>query len=163
MMKIGVISDNHGYINPNVYAIFDGVAQILHAGDIGSEDIITSLEAIAPVHAIHGNIDTFPLTARYPEVLALEIQGIKICMIHHFISLKISVIQNAIRKFPENKLDLLICGHSHQAKLQRIDDVLIFNPGSAGKRRFSLRPAVGIVHIVEDGSFTPEIIYLDEQ
>jgi len=64
-MKLGVISDTHGYINPKVFPIFEGVGQILHAGDIGSEDIITTLETIAPVQAIHGNIDAFPLNTRY--------------------------------------------------------------------------------------------------
>jgi hypothetical protein len=162
-MKIGVIADTHGYLHPNVFRVFDGVELILHAGDIGTEDIITSLETIAPVRAIYGNIDTFPLSTRYPEVLAMEIHGVGICMIHQFISVKTSLVQNALQKLANGKLDLVICGHTHEAKLQRKDGVLVFNPGSAGKRRFSLRLAVGLLTIPDDGSYTPEIVYLDTQ
>ena len=162
-MKIGVISDTHGSLHPNVFRAFEGVELIFHAGDIGSEDIITSLETITPVRAIYGNIDAFPLSTRYPEVLALEIHGVGICMIHQFISIKTSSIQNALRTLNNGKLDLVICGHTHEAKLERKEDVLIFNPGSAGKRRFSLRQAVGILTINEDGRFVPEIVFLENQ
>ncbi|MFQ5825143.1 MAG: metallophosphoesterase family protein [bacterium] len=161
-MKIGVLSDTHGFINPNVFSIFDGVELILHAGDIGSEDIITSLETLAPVKAIHGNMDTFPLSTRYLQILTLEIHEVAICMIHQFISVTNSVIQNAALKLPNNKIDLLIYGHTHQPKLERVDGVLLFNPGSAGKRRFSLRPTVGLLTILNNGKFIPEIIYLEE-
>lgn len=160
-MKIGVVADTHGYLHPNVFRVFENVELILHAGDIGAEDIITALETLAPVRAIHGNVDTFPLSTRYPEVLAMEIHGIGICMIHQFISVKTSSVQNALRKLTNSRLDLLICGHTHEAKLERQDDVLIFNPGSAGKRRFSLQQAVGILTISEDGRFVPEIVYLE--
>ncbi len=162
-MKIGVIADTHGYLHPNVFRVFEGVELILHAGDIGTEDIITSLETIAPVRAIYGNIDTFPLSTRYPEVLAMEIHGVGICMIHQFISVKTSQVQNAQGKLANGKLDLVICGHTHEAKLQQKDGVLIFNPGSAGKRRFSLRQAVGLLTISENGNYVPEIVYLEAQ
>jgi putative phosphoesterase len=162
-MKIGIISDTHSYINPKVFSLFEGVELILHAGDIGTIDIITSLEALAPVKAICGNIDTFPLSTRYPQVLGLEIHGVGICIIHQFISIKNSIVQQAVAQLPNKKLNLVICGHSHEAKLQRVDQVLVFNPGSAGKSRFSLRPAVGMLTISEWGQYTPEIIYLDEK
>ena len=162
-MKIGIISDTHGYINPKVFSLFEGVELILHAGDIGTIDIVTSLEALAPLKAIHGNIDTFPLSTRYPQVLGLEIHGVGICLIHQFISIKNSIIQQEVSQLPSKKLDVVICGHSHDAKLQRMDEVLVFNPGSAGKPRFSLRPAVGMLTISENGWYTPEIIYLDEK
>ncbi|HEX9652680.1 MAG TPA: metallophosphoesterase family protein [bacterium] len=161
-MKIGVIADTHGYLHPNVFRAFEGMELILHAGDIGTEDIITSLESIAPVRAIHGNIDIFPLSTRYPEALALEIHGVGICMIHLFISVRTSPVQNALRNLHIGKLELVICGHTHEAKLERKEEVLIFNPGSAGRRRFSLRQAVGIITISDDGRFVPEIIYLEK-
>jgi hypothetical protein len=160
-MKVGVIADTHGYLHPNVFSAFAGVDEILHAGDIGTEDIITSLETIAPVCAIHGNVDTFPLSTRYPEALALSIQGVGICIVHQFISVKNSSIQNSLRKLGNGKLDLVICGHTHEAKLERKEGVLVFNPGSAGKRRFSLRQAVGLLKISDDGNFVPEIVYLE--
>jgi putative phosphoesterase len=160
-MKIGVISDTHGYVNPKVFSVFEGVEFILHAGDIGSEDVMTSLETLAPVRAIHGNVDTFPLSTRYPDVLTIEIQGVAICMIHQFISLNNSVIQNAAKQFPKKKIDLLIYGHTHEAKLERVGGVWLFNPGAAGKRRFFLKPAVGLLTISAPGRVIPEIIYLE--
>lgn len=160
-MKLGVISDTHGYINPNVFPIFEGVEQILHAGDIGSEDIITTLEAIAPVQAIHGNVDTFPLSTKYPGTLTLEIHGALICIIHEFFSLNDPVIQGAVAQSGNKELAMVIYGHTHQAKLQRAGEVLLFNPGSAGKRRLSLRPAVGLLTISTRGELTPEICYLN--
>jgi putative phosphoesterase len=160
-MKIGVISDTHGFIDPKVFTVFDGVELILHAGDIGSEDIITSLETMAPVKAIHGNIDMFPLSTRYPEVLALEVEGAAICLIHQFIDVRNSKIRDAMAKTSQARPDIVIFGHSHEAKLEQSGEVLLFNPGSAGKRRFSLRPTVGLL-TVSEGDFTPEIVYLDE-
>ena len=161
-MKLGVISDTHGYINPKVFPIFAGVGQILHAGDIGSEDIITTLEAIAPVQAIHGNIDTFPMSTRYPAVLTLDINGALICIIHDFFGLPDPRITDAVQNSGKKKLDLLIYGHSHEAKLARNGEVLLFNPGAAGKQRFSLRPAVGLLTVSESGELTPEICYLND-
>lgn len=162
-LKIGVISDTHSYINPKVYEVFEGVDQILHAGDIGHVDVIASLEAIAPVQAIHGNIDTFPLLSRYPDILTIEIRGVAICMIHEFKGLQDPLLKARLQDLQKSKLDLVIFGHSHEAKLDRQDDVILFNPGAAGKRRFNLRPAVGLLTIAEQGSFTPEIVYLDRQ
>lgn len=160
-MKIGVISDTHSYINPKVFPAFEGVELILHAGDIGSEDIVTSLETLAPVKAIQGNIDTFPLSTRYPEVLATEIEGVVICIIHHFIDIRHSQIRQVLEQISRRQPDIVIFGHSHQAKLEHVGEVLLFNPGSAGNRRFSLRPSVGLLDISSDGTFSPDIVYLD--
>lgn len=161
MKTIGVISDTHGYIDPRAYSALDGVELILHAGDIGNEDVIASLETVAPVQAVWGNVDAFPLTTRYPEVLAVAPGGVRICVIHQYVDLRTSNIRNVVRRQLEGKLDILIYGHSHQARLERAGDIYLFNPGSAGKRRFSLRPAVGLITIYDTGVFMPEVIYLD--
>jgi len=158
-VRIGVISDTHGYINPKVYDVFVGIETILHAGDIGDEDVITSLETLAPVQAIHGNIDTFPLRERYPDILTRTIHGVKICMIHEYRGLRDQLLQRRLQQKP----DVVIFGHSHQAKIDKEEGTVLFNPGAAGRRRFNLRPAVGLLTIKHEGSFTPEIIYLDEQ
>lgn len=161
-MKIGVISDTHGTINPRVYEVFENVDLILHAGDIGTEDVITSLQTLAPVKAVHGNVDTFPLTTHYPASLALKIDGVGICVVHQFISLRNSVITDAAKQAGVKQIDVLIHGHTHQARLTREDGALIFNPGAAGKRRFSLKPAVGLLTIEGQGGYRPEIVYLEE-
>lgn len=160
-MKIGVISDTHDYIQPKVYEVFSDVELILHAGDIGTEDVITSLEALAPVRAIHGNVDGFPLSTRYPEELRLSISGVNILVLHIFTGVNSPQVDAARASFSDSKLDLVIYGHSHRAQLERCEDVLLFNPGAAGRRRFSLRPAVGLVKISAPGKFVPEIVYLD--
>lgn len=161
MQKIGVIADNHSFINPRVYDVFDDVELILHAGDIGTMDVITSLEALAPVSAVYGNIDTFPLVSKYPEIFAIEISGVSICVTHIFPGLHDSKVQELVRDKLGGQLDIFICGHSHKAKVERIGSTFVFNPGSAGKRRFRLRPAVGLINIYSLNNFTPEIIYLD--
>jgi putative phosphoesterase len=161
-MEIGLISDTHGYINPRVFEVFSAVNHILHAGDIGSEDIITSLEAIAPVQAIHGNVDSFPMLSRYPAALALTLKRIVFCVIHIFRGVDDPLITDALRNIGKSRPDVIVFGHSHQAKLEWRDGACLFNPGSAGKRRFNLRPTVGLVSLNEDGSFDPRIVYLDE-
>ncbi len=157
---IGVISDTHNFINPKVFSVFEGVELIFHAGDTGTENIITSLETIAPVQAVYGNVDTFPIITRYPEVFSETIEGIKICMLHQFTGMNSDLILNASQKL-RGELDIVIFGHSHRASLQREDNTFLFNPGAAGKKRFSLKPAVGLIKIINPGQFVPEIIYLD--
>ncbi|TDI87791.1 MAG: metallophosphoesterase [Caldithrix sp.] len=160
-MEIGVIADTHGHVNPKVYDIFAGVDQILHAGDIGGVDIITSLETLAPVQAVYGNVDTFPISTNYPETLTTQIAGVNICMTHIYTGLESNLVQEALKQLPGQRLDLLIYGHSHQAKLERVGNTYLFNPGSAGRKRFSVRPAVGLLKITESGACLPQIIYLE--
>lgn len=160
-MRIGVISDTHGHVHPKVYPLFEGVDLILHAGDIGSEDVITSLEAVAPVKAVHGNVDVFPLTTRYPAVLPLLLEGVAVCVLHELVPPGHPLLQTALKELKRDQLDVLIYGHTHDARLEQRGGVTLFNPGSAGKRRFSLRPAVGFLQLTGSGNFVPEIKYLD--
>src|SRR5829696_6447606 len=82
-MRIGVISDTHGYLDPRAAVALAGVARILHAGDIGSSAIIDALEAIAPVDAVHGNVDTgTPLARRYPASRQIVIEDVRIHITH---------------------------------------------------------------------------------
>jgi len=161
-MKIGVISDTHGVINPRVFELFAGVDQILHAGDIGGGDIVTALETLAPVQAVYGNVDTFPEVERYPEVWFAEISGIRIVMLHIFSNLDDTRLVSIQKKQGIHRPDIVIFGHSHKAEMRRDNGVLLLNPGSAGRRRFSLRPAVAIIDIPEPGRFEANIHYLDE-
>ncbi len=98
---------------------------------------------------------------RYPEVLAVELGGVRICMLHEFRGLADAKLLAACKTLPGQNADLVICGHSHQAKLEKINGIFVLNPGAAGRKRFSLRPAIGMIHVQEKGQFTPEIIYLD--
>ena len=142
-MKIGLISDTHGQLRSRVLELFDGVDLILHAGDIGNLGIITELEAVAPVHAVHGNTDSSEIAAQYGESVELDLGGVRVAMTHgHLLG---SPTAPALRKqFPT--ADVIVYGHTH---VQRIDrgSPLVINPGAAGPARFKLKPSVAVLEL----------------
>jgi len=140
-VKIGVISDTHGYLDPQVSTLFRGVEHILHAGDIGHPSILTDLEQLAPVTAVLGNND-FGLPLHETEVV--ELAGRKF-LIHHIL------VPGAPHDRIKSRLaredpDVVVFGHSHQAHCQVIGGTLYFNPGYAGKPRFKLARTVAILN-----------------
>lgn len=153
-MKIGLISDTHSILPGPVFDIFKGVKQIFHAGDIGNPEVIQDLEIICPVHAVYGNIDSWPVTIHYPDMLIREIDGKKICLVHDIIKPKYYSYQ----LFKKNiEVDIVIFGHTHVAEYQTYREVLYINPGSASKSRDR---KIGTVAILELGKnpLKPEII-----
>ena len=140
-MKIGIISDTHGFLDPRIFELFSGVSHILHAGDIGPDSIIAELETIAPVTAVIGNTDsssTFRLTE------AVTLAGRKF-LVHHIVephALKEELRLRVARERP----DVVVFGHTHKAFCGMIDGVLFFNPGSAGKPRFGRGRTAAILH-----------------
>jgi uncharacterized protein len=139
-MRIGVISDTHGLLRPEAVELLRGSEHIIHAGDIGSPDIIPALETIAPVTAIRGNIDTQPWARRFPETEAVELGGVTIYVIHDVNTLDLNPKAAGFAA--------VISGHSHVSKQETKNGVLYFNPGSAGPRRFKLPVSVGQLEIV---------------
>src|SRR5689334_9788842 len=140
-MIIGVISDTHGLLRPEALELLRGSEHIIHAGDIGSPDIITDMEKIAPVTAIRGNVNTQSWARRFAETEVVELAGLHIYVIHDL---------NALDLNPKAAgFAAVISGHSHQPKQEMKDGVLYFNPGSAGPRRFKLPISVGRLVIVE--------------
>ena len=149
-MKIGLISDTHGYLDRRVHDIFAGVSHILHGGDIGYDEIIFELQSIAPVTAVLGNNDA-GLTYRETEVVTL---AEKKFLVHHILVPRAphSVIREAIdRETP----DVVVFGHSHQPHNEVIGRTLYVNPGYSGKPRFRLERSVALLHI-EDGGLRME-------
>ncbi|MEO8201879.1 MAG: metallophosphoesterase family protein [Gemmatimonadota bacterium] len=144
-MRLGIISDTHGLLRPQVFEIFREVDHILHAGDIGSADLLTELEAIAPVTAVSGNTDDWDVRARVPEVIETRIEGLDFLLIHgHQLGSPTPARLNAA--YP--KADVIIFGHTHRPLLTTIDLVVtVMNPGGAGARRFDLPPSVGIMEL----------------
>ena len=145
-MKIGVISDTHGHLDPSIATLFDGVEHILHAGDIGSSSIILGLETIAPVTAVLGNNDA-GLAFKETEVIALA--GRKF-LVHHIVELRAphEIIRRRIeRETPE----VVVFGHSHKPHCETIGRTLFLNPGYAGKPRFNLPRSVALVHCEAGG------------
>jgi putative phosphoesterase len=142
-MIVGVISDTHGLLRPEAVEFLRGSEHIIHAGDIGSPEIIPALEKIAPVTAIRGNIDVQPWALRFAEIEVVELAGLHIYVIHDV---------NALDLNPKAAgFAAVISGHSHKPGQATKDGVLYFNPGSAGSRRFSLPISIGRLEISPDG------------
>lgn len=140
-MKVGLISDTHGKLRNEVFDAFANVDLILHAGDIGSADIVTALEAIAPVHAVHGNTDGFGLRAVYPEELQLTFEGKRIHIVHGH---QLGSPTPAKLRAGHSSADVIVYGHTHMPLLDAAPP-LVVNPGAAGPARFNLKPSVAIL------------------
>lgn len=147
-MRIGLISDTHGLLRPEAVQALAGVEQIIHAGDVGTADVIERLQAIAPVHAVRGNNDRGAWAAALPDRLDLEWAGVRIRVLH---DLKELESERAGGEF-----GAVIAGHSHKPEIVELDGVLFVNPGSAGPRRFKLPVTVGFL-MLADGSARAEI------
>jgi putative phosphoesterase len=144
-MRLGVISDTHGLLRPEVFDAFAGVDQILHAGDVGSEDLLLELETIAPVTAVYGNTDDSDLRSTLPKVATLQLDGFEIVVTHgHQFGSPTPAALNAA--FPDAQI--IVFGHTHRPLLTIVDVVVtVMNPGGAGARRFNLPPSVGILEL----------------
>lgn len=137
--RIGVISDTHGQLHPQIHKHFQGVDLITHAGDIGSPRIIKQLNTIAKVEAVLGNTDTPYYYPNLTKSKTLQVADRRIHLIHIIDLLDIEPV--------ESKTDIIIFGHSHKPTIKKLDNVLYFNPGSAGPRRFDLPVSLGVVEI----------------
>jgi len=159
-MKIGVISDTHGYFDPRLRELLKGVEGILHAGDVDSPDILEELKKIAPVHAVRGNVDGADLNL--PLTRTLELAGVQVEMQHILPGRQAELAewshaalqghplpkrgQGFLKNFGE-ATRVVVFGHSHEPCLIALTQTLFFNPGSAGKRRFSLPRCCGLLEI----------------
>jgi uncharacterized protein len=141
-MLIGVISDTHGLLRPEVVAALAGVEHILHAGDVGKFSILERLREIAPVTAIRGNVDVSGRCAELPATDVVELGDKLFYLVHSVHDLDINPAAAGVA--------VVVSGHSHKALVEVRDGVIYFNPGSAGPKRFSLPVTVGFV-TVEDG------------
>ncbi len=139
MVVVGVIADTHGLLRPEVFPAFVGVEHILHAGDIGDAAILATLQSIAPVTAIRGNIDRMGACAALPAEEYVTLGGINLHMLHDVHTLSLDPAAADVQA--------VIFGHSHKPLLEHRRGVLFFNPGAAGPRRFSLPITVGLLHV----------------
>jgi len=142
-LRIGIISDTHGLLRPEAEQHLAGVAQIIHAGDIGRPEIITALGRIAPVIAIRGNVETADWADRYPATATFELGGRTIHLVHDVHDFALDPRASGI--------DLVVSGHSHQPRIETVGGVLYLNPGSAGPRRFSLPVTLAILELSGSG------------
>jgi len=147
-MRLGVISDTHGLFDEAIPAIFKGVNAIIHAGDIGRIEVIKRLEQIAPVFAVEGNNDSFGI---YPEERIENWAGYRVLIRHIFGEL------HQLRKADRLRIadlcpHLVVFGHSHRPYNEMLGETILFNPGSAGPRRFSLPRTVGLLSLRRNGA-----------
>ena len=142
-MRIGVISDTHGLVRDQAVAALRGSEMILHAGDVGSGDVLDTLDGIAPVIAVRGNIDWPAWAETLPETRTVEIAGRRLHLLHDIGMLDLDPAAEGI--------DAVIFGHSHQPLNERRDGVLYLNPGSAGPRRFRLPICLARLDVGEEG------------
>jgi len=144
-MKLGIISDTHGHLDPRVEKIFAGVDHILHAGDVGPHSLLLELEGIAPVTAVLGNTDNW-LNLKFTELV--ELAGRKF-LVHHIVDPH-ELNDDLKARIAEERPDVVVFGHTHKPFCETIGGVLFFNPGYAGKQRFALERSVAILECDEN-------------
>jgi putative phosphoesterase len=150
-MRVGVISDTHGLLRPEVVPALQGVEHILHAGDVGDISILDRLRQIAPVTAIRGNIDSSGACAALPATEAVVLADCLVYMVHALADLDLHPGAAGV--------GVVVYGHSHKAVVETRNGVLYLNPGSAGPRRFHLPVTLAVMNI-SAGSASAEILPL---
>jgi uncharacterized protein len=128
--QIGVISDTHGLLRPEAIEALLGSDLILHAGDIGTPEILEELSTIAPVVAVRGNNDVGAWARTIPESETIAIENVSIHLLHIAKDLKLDPKTAGVQ--------VVISGHSHKPSIEEREGILFLNPGSAGPRRFKL-------------------------
>ena len=145
-MIIGVIADTHGLVRPEVMELFRGVSLVIHAGDIGTPDVLSILRKVAPVRAVRGNVDKGAWAEALPETDIIECNGSFIYLLHDLNTLDLDPAAAGMQA--------VISGHSHRPGESRKNGVLYLNPGSAGPRRFKLPITAALLRIEESGEIT---------
>jgi uncharacterized protein len=139
---LGIISDTHGLLRPEVLPIFRNVELIIHAGDIGNPEILSELRAIAPVVPVRGNNDTGNWAKAIPETETVQVGRVQLFVLHNLKELDVNPASAGFH--------VVISGHSHRPSINWQHDVLFLNPGSAGPRRFKL--PISVARIMVDGT-----------
>lgn len=156
--SIGLISDTHGWLDPRIHEAFSGCEAIVHAGDIGKQEVLDELAQIAAVHAVKGNIDGGDLRF-LPLELVVEIAGKRIAVLH--------IAGNPRRPRPaaldlirREAPDVLVVGHSHIPVVGRVEGALWINPGAAGRHGFHTESFAAILHVDAEGGLALDRVHL---
>lgn len=148
LVRVGVLSDTHGLLRPQVLERLEGVDHIVHAGDIGSVDILAELAVLAPVTAVYGNTDGFDVRAEVPEEVTLELGRHRIAVVHGH-QLGSPAPDPLRRRYPG--VDVVVYGHTHRPLVDESEPPLVLNPGSAGPVRFRLPVSLALLHLSAGG------------
>ena len=151
-MRIGILSDTHGLLRPEVLDALSGAELIIHAGDIGAPQVLESMRAIAPVFAVRGNVDTQAWARRLPATQTVPVDKHRFHVLHNVLDLSIDLAAAGIAT--------VIFGHSHRPWIETRGGVLYLNPGSAGPRRFKLPVCIARVEIAGT-RIEPTLVALD--
>ena len=145
-MRLGIISDTHNVLRPEVLEVFSQVDHILHGGDVGDADILIQLEALAPVTAVFGNTDGLDMRGKLPKVAQIQLDGFDV-VVTHGDQLGHPTPALLHEAFP--RAEIIVFGHTHTPVLELVDrTVTVMNPGSAGPKRFDRpAPSVGIMEL----------------
>lgn len=150
-MRIGLISDTHNLLRPEALEFLKGCDHILHGGDIGDESILERLAELAPLSVVRGNNDKDSWAQRLPHSLRLQFEQVSIHAVHDIAELDVDPVAAGVQ--------VVVTGHSHKPLVRERDGVVYVNPGSAGRRRFSLPIALGEL-IIRGSQVTPRIVEL---
>ncbi|MBI5854517.1 MAG: metallophosphoesterase family protein [Nitrospirae bacterium] len=146
--RIGVIADTHGLFDRAILRHFQSVDQILHAGDIGDASVLAELERLAPVHAVSGNVDGFGRSGLAAE--ALLRLGARRIALRHILYEGGSLTSDGAAFLDRERPDICVFGHTHKPTAIWRERMLLFNPGSAGPKRFSLPRSLGLLTLTGD-------------
>jgi putative phosphoesterase len=148
---VGVISDTHGLLRPEAIAALKGADLIIHAGDVGTPDVIDALRKLAPTFVVRGNVDQAHWAGALPATADVEVGSLLFHVLHDIAELTLDPAAVGYAA--------VVYGHSHQPSIDVRDGVLFLNPGSAGPRRFKLPVSIARVS-VSGGELQPEIVEL---
>ncbi len=165
MIKVGLIADTHGYLDPQVNNYFEDRDEIWHAGDFGNWSVAERLQKIAPVTGVYGNVDGPDLRNEYPQHQRFEREGLRVWMTHigGTPGRYALPIREEMEKDPP---ELFICGHSHILKIARdpeLDKMIFMNPGAAGKYGFQVYRTCVRFNVYEGNVHDVEVINLGKQ
>jgi len=152
-MRVGLISDTHGLLRPEALDFLAGSDHIVHGGDIGNPEILVRLAAIAPLTVVRGNNDTAPWARAIPATARVDFGTVALYAIHDLKALAIDPRAAGVR--------VVVSGHSHKPACSERDGVLYVNPGSAGRRRFSL-PIAAAELVIEGDAVAVKLVTLRE-
>lgn len=160
---VGLVSDTHGRLRPELLDLFRGVDRILHAGDVGDPEILACLEEVAPLIAVRGNVDPGSVRQRTRESFVGEVAGLRIAVVHGHVTTDPAALADRFAG-----ADVVVHGHTHEPRVLRRQGLVIVNPGSAGPRRPGKpvtagllgvregRPEIRLVHLETGEPWRPE-------
>ena len=153
-MLVGLLSDTHGLVRPELFTALQGVDLILHAGDVGGREVVIELRGIAPVQAVYGNTDP-PGEPGLMKSLRLELAGVAVHVSHGH-ELGSPAPEKLVQHYDA---DVIVYGHTHKPLIERHGGQLVINPGAAGPRRFHLKPSVARLRL-DAGRADAELVWL---